>query len=86
MTRNRTHKPPFVFDGARLKALREEAGMPVVDLGVRLYLDGVSKGPAPRQQIWDWENGKCRPNSATLRGLAAIFGVSMESFFKQAEN
>lgn len=85
MPENPTKKPKSTFDFHKLKTLREDRKMTLVDLGIRLYHDGVCKTPATRQQIWDWEEGKCRPNSATLYGLAEIFGVTMESFFKRTE-
>jgi len=85
MTNPRTHNSPFAFDHEHLKALRQDAGMSMIELGVRLYQLGIAKAPTSRQQVWEWESGACRPNSATLRGLAEIFGVTMESFFKKAE-
>ena len=57
--------------------------MTLVDLGIQLYQNGTTRGPATRQQIEAWESGVRRPNAWTLRGLAEIFGVTMESFFRK---
>ena len=84
MTENQTEKLCYDFDFERLRALRKEAGLSMIDLGIRLYQVGATKCPLSRQYISQWETGVNRPNSATLRGLAVVLGVPMESFFKKA--
>ena len=79
------HLPRIAFAPEKLQALRQDAGMSIVRLGVRLWEVGGTATPATRQQIDNWEAGRCRPNSATLRGLAEIFGVTMESFFRKVD-
>ena len=85
MTDIPTPSPPLEFDHEKIRNMRQDADMSMVQLGIALWKVGAVVGPATRQQISNWETGHCRPTSATLRGLAEIFGVPMESFFKKAE-
>lgn len=86
MTKTPTPSPLSAFDFDRVRDLRQGAGMSMTQLGVMLWQVGATVIPATRQQIRNWETGHNHPNVATLRGLAEIFGVTMESFFKRAEN
>ena len=85
MTKNPTENPRYIFDPQKLTALRKGAGLSMAQVGAKLRVLGVGKLSAARQQVWNWENGGYSPQSKMLRGLADVFGVSMETFFKRPE-
>src|SRR5690606_27223622 len=65
--------------GRRLRAAREAAGLSQAFVGERL---GVS-----RQAVGQWETGETSPNPETLRILADLYEVSVDSLLgRQAKS
>ena len=56
---------------ARLRALREKAGMSVEDL--------VDRTGIPAQTLYSWEQGKYTPPIETFPMLAETFGVEVRT-------
>ncbi|MGT2665752.1 XRE family transcriptional regulator [Streptococcus rifensis] len=62
-----------MFQGERLKNLRQERQLKQTDMARRL---GIS-----RASYFNWESGKTRPNQANLKRLSEILGVAETYFF-----
>lgn len=71
-----------MFDPSVLKSAREHAGMTQHQLSALLVERRVSAG-VQREVVWQWEHGRRIPHAVTLANLADIFGVSLDSFFKE---
>lgn len=63
--------------GANLKAARKRKGLTLRELG-----DLVGKTEA---HVWRWENGKHKPEDATLMELARVLDLSYADFFTEPE-
>lgn len=53
--------------GARLKTLRERAGLTQEQLAEQMDVSG--------QSVWDWENGRKRPGLGRVPRLSEVLGV-----------
>ncbi len=62
-----------MFQGERLKQLRQERQLKQIDMARQL---GIS-----RASYFNWESGKTRPNQANLKRLSEILDVSETYFF-----
>lgn len=57
--------------GARIRSLRENAGMPQGELASRVFVS--------RQTVINWEKGKTLPDVESVRLLSAVFGISIDA-------
>ncbi len=65
------------FSGARLKQLREDAGMSELELAFKCGLKSTSHVKA-------WEDQKFQPGVRNLMMLAKVFGVEPGFFYQEA--
>lgn len=63
------------FSPARLKALREEAGVSRTAVAFVAHRS--------EQSVWLWERGKVKPSVETLERVASLFGCEISDFFEQ---
>ena len=57
--------------GARIRALRDDAGMSQSDLASRVFVS--------RQTVINWEKGKTLPDVESVKLLSAVFGISIDA-------
>ena len=63
--------------GNYLYALRKNAGLSQTELADQL---GVTN-----KAVSKWKNGKSKPTTQTLRNLADLFGISVETLLKKGK-
>ena len=57
--------------GARIRSLREDAGMTQGELAARVFVS--------RQTVINWEKGKTLPDVESMKLLSAVFGISLDA-------
>lgn len=65
--------PSLTFDGPRLRAEREAAGLTLEQVAVSVGLTASA--------VYGFETGRFRPSAATLGRLADALGVSVGAFY-----
>lgn len=63
------------FSGARLRDIRERAGLYQHDIAARLKDRGI---PAHQSVVSQWENGRQAPMVGTLKALAEVLDVTVD--------
>jgi len=67
-----------MFQGAKLKELRENRGFSLADLVFELAKKDFR---ISRQTLNKWENGESEPDASILKLLADFYGVPIDFFF-----
>ena len=57
--------------GARIRSLREDAGMTQGELAARVFVS--------RQTVINWEKGKTLPDVESAKLLSTVFGISLDA-------
>ena len=60
----------------RLRTLREEAGLTVVEL--------AEKTGIPKRTIFNWESGRCAPPVESFPKLAEMFGIEVRTLLPES--
>lgn len=70
-SRQMVSKPADCTVGARIRSLREGAGMSRGDLASRVFVS--------RQTVINWEKGKTLPDVESVKLLSAVFGITVDA-------